>query len=94
MIKRLQDENVRLNSKLTDMENKAIPLQIDQNFLQQYGRCNNNEITDSIKNENLESKLVEFWNSIVDDKVIEENDTEDCHRTGKKNLIQREVNLR
>ena len=51
IIRNLQDENVKLRSRVEVLENKF-------NNLEQYGRCNNTEvlgISDSISDNELES---------------------------------------
>ena len=59
IIKDLQLENQRLRMKVKNLENKVMPLEINGNHLEQYGKRNNLEITgipDDVSDENLEEK--------------------------------------
>ena len=56
IIKNLQLENQRLQTRVNNLENKVISLEISGNHLEQYGRRNNLEITgisDDISDQNL-----------------------------------------
>ena len=84
IIKNLQIENQRLQTRLNDLENRVLSLEISGNHLEQYGRRHNLEITeisDDISDENLEVKVIEVLNEIQVD--VSRSDIEACHRIGK-----------
>ena len=84
IIKNLQLENQRLRTRVNNLENKVISLEISGNHLEQYGRRNNLEIpgiSDDVSDQNLESKVVEVLNEIQVD--VSRSDIEVCHRIGR-----------
>ena len=84
IIKNLQIENQRLQTRVNDLENRVLSLEISGNHLEQYGRRNNLEITgisDDVSDENLEGKVIEVLNEIQVD--VSRSDIEACHRIGK-----------
>ena len=99
IIKNLQNENKKLHNKVDILQKKIIDLEIKSNSVEQYGRRNNLEITgipDTITDDNLETTVVDIFNSVNTDK-ISEKDIEACHRIGKtksnsKKTIVRLVN--
>ena len=84
IIKNLQIENQRLQTRVNDLENRVLSFEISGNHLEQYGRRNNLEITgisDDVSDENLEGKVIEVLNEIQVD--VSRSDIEVCHRIGK-----------
>ena len=84
IITNLQLENQRLRTRVNNLENKVISIEISGNHLEQYGRRNNLEITgifDDVSDQNLESKVVEVLNEIQVD--VSRSDIESCHRIGR-----------
>ena len=84
IIKNLQLENQRLQTRVNNLENKVISPEISGNHLEQYGRRNNLEITgisDDFSDQNLKSKVVEVLNEIHVD--VSRSDIEACHRIGR-----------
>ena len=84
IIKNLQLENQRLRTRVNNLENKVISLEISGNHLEQYGRRNNLEITgisDDVSDQNLESKVVDVLNEIQVD--VSRSDIEACHRIAR-----------
>ena len=84
IIKNLQIENQHLQTRVNDLENRVLSLEISGNHLEQYGQRNNLEITgisDDISDENLEGKVIEVLNEIRVD--VSRSDIEACHRIGK-----------
>ena len=85
IIKNLQIDNEKLRKKVDFLENKIITLEKNENLLEQYGRCNNLEITgipDNVSHSDLENKVVGILNSI--DVKVTSADIEACHRMGEK----------
>ena len=67
IIKDLQVENQRLRNRINNLEKKVISLEENSNFLEQYGRRNNLEITgipDDVDDQNLEEKVIEILDEI------------------------------
>ena len=84
IIKDLQLENQRLRMKVKNLENKVMPLEINGNHLEQYGKRNNLEITgipDDVSDENLEEKVIQVLSEIQVN--VSSSDVEACHRIGK-----------
>ena len=84
IIKNLQAENERLRDKVSNLENKVVSLEINQNMLQQYGRRNNIEVSgipDSVGDNDLEEKVISVFANVGID--VKSNDIEACHRIGK-----------
>ena len=84
IIKDLQLENQRLRMKVKNLENKVMPLEINGNHLEQYGKRNNLEITgipDDVSDENLEEKVIQVLSEIQ--VSVSSSDIEACHRIGK-----------
>ena len=98
IIKSLQVENKRLRKKVNVLENKILTLESERNSLEQYGRCNNIEITgipDSIPSQNLEEKVVDILNEIsvnVSPKDIEACDRVVVSKNSSKKTIVRFIN--
>ena len=83
IIKNLQEDNKRLRSRCSNLENKLVSLETSINALEQYGRRNNlvlNGIPDTIADE-LKSTVISVLGDI--DVEVESSDIEDCHRIGK-----------
>ena len=84
IIKDLQLENQRLRMKVKNLENKVMPLEINGNHLEQYGKRNNLEITgipDDVSDENLEEKVIQVLSEIQVN--VSSSNIEACHRIGK-----------
>ena len=84
IIKNLQIKNQRLQTRVNDLENRVLSLEISGNHLNQYGRRNNLEITrisDDVSDENLEGKVIKVLNEIQVD--VSRSVIEACHRIGK-----------
>ena len=85
IIKRLQDENVILKDRCSKLEQKLVEFEYSANNLEQYGRRNNIIITgipDSVDVNQLEESVTEIRTDI--NVNVASNDTEVCHRIGKK----------
>ena len=83
IIKNLQVENEHLRKKVNVLENKILTLESEHNSLEQYGYCNNIEITgiqDSIPDQILEEKVVDILNEISAN--VSPKDIEACHHIG------------
>ena len=90
IIKNLQIENQRLQTRFNDLENRVLSLEISGNHLEQYGRRNNLEITGishDVSDENLEGKVIEVLNEIQVD--VSRSDIEACHQIGKSKIHQK-----
>ena len=84
IIKRLQDENVILRNRCSNLEQKLTEFETSTNKLEQYGRRNNiiiSGIPDSVKTEDLEESVTEILRDI--DVKVTISDIESCHRVGK-----------
>ena len=95
IIKNLQIENQRLQTRLNDLKNRVLSLEISGNHLEQYGRRNNLEITgisDDVSDENLEGKVIEVLNEIQVD--VSRSDIEACHRIGKSKNSSKKIIVR
>lgn len=96
VIQRLQDDNTHLKERIAVLEKRVEDAETHSYLLEQYGRRNNVEIegiSDSISDENLESKVIDILAEI--DVNVESKDIEACHRIGKsspKRSIVRFVN--
>ena len=93
IIKNLQTENERLREKVSNLETKVIPLEINQNKLEQYGRRNNIEVSgipDSVEDNCLEEKIISVFTSID----VKSNDIEACHRFGKSRNSSKKIIVR
>ena len=80
IIKRLQDENVILRNRCSNLEQKLIEFETSTNKLEQYGRRNNiiiSGIPDSVNTEDLEESVTEILSDI--DVYVTTNDIEACH---------------
>ena len=85
IIKRLQDENVILRNRCSNLEQKLIEFETSTNKLEQYGRRNNiiiSGIPESVNTEDLEESVTEILSDI--DVNVTTNDIEACHRVGKR----------
>ena len=84
----LKEENMKLKSRVEQLEDKILRIEIAKNNHDQYTRHNNIEIQGipgTVKDEHLENKVID----------IDASDIEDCHRLGNstpKNTIVRFVN--
>ena len=90
IIKNLQTENERLREKVSNLETKVIPLEINQNKLEQYGRRNNIEVSgihDSVEDNCLEEKIMSVFTGID----VKSNDIEACHRFGKSRNSSKKI---
>ena len=86
IIKRLQDENATLRERCSKLEQRLVAFESSTNNLEQYGRRNNiviSGIPDSVDINHLEESVTEILSDI--DVKVTSNDTEACHRIGKKN---------
>ena len=84
IIKNLQAENERLREKVSNLENIATSLEINQNMLEQYSRRNNTEVSgilDSVEDTCLEENVISVFTSIGID--LKSDEIEACHRIGK-----------
>ena len=84
VIQRLQDDNTRLKERIAVLEKRVEDAETHSYLLEQYGRRNNVEvegISDSISDENLESKVIDILAEI--DVNVESKDIEAWHRIGK-----------
>ena len=84
IIKNLQEENERLQKRVSFLDKKIISLESSYNMLEQYVRKNNLEITgipDSMPQKDLENKVVDILNAIGVN--VSNDDFEDCRRIGK-----------
>ena len=85
IIKRLQDENVILRNRCSNLEQKLTEFETSTDKLEQYGRRNNiiiSGIPDSVNTEDLEESVTEILSDI--DVNVTTNDIEACHRVGKR----------
>ena len=85
IIKRLQDENVILRNRCSNLEQKLIEFETFTNKLEQYDRRNNiviSGIPDSVNTEDMEESVTEILSDI--DVNVTTNDIEACHRVGKR----------
>ena len=90
IIKNLQEENERLQKRVSFLDKKIISLESKHNMLEQYGRRNNLEITgipDSVLQQDLENKVVDILNAIGVN--VSNDDFEDCHRIEKFETTQK-----
>ena len=81
VIQRLQDDNTHLKERIAVLEKHLEDAETHSYLLEQYGRCYNVEIegiSDSISDENLESKVIDILAEI--DVNVESKDIEACHR--------------
>ena len=84
VIKRLQDENEKLQAKFRTLENKVVTLEQNFNLLGQYGRRNNlilSSITENIPDNQLENTVTSILSDIGVN--IQSEEIEACHRFGK-----------
>ena len=84
VVQRLQDDNTRLKERIAVLEKRVEDAETRSYLLEQYGRRNNveiEEISDSISDENLESKVIDILAET--DVNVESKDIEACHRIGK-----------
>ena len=76
IIKNLEVENEGLRKKVNVLENKVLTLENEHISLEQYGHCNNIEITgtsDSIPDQKLDKRFVNIFNEIsvhISNRVI------------------------
>ena len=97
VIKKLQEENMRLQDKYKSLEDKVTSLEENLNSLYQYGRRNNivfSGIPERVADDALEATVASIlWNIDVD---VDFHALEACHRFGKperttksrKNLVR------
>ena len=84
VIKRLQDENTRLESKCKSLEDKVTSLEENLNSLDQYERRNNivlSSIPECATDNALEATVASILADI--DVDVDSNALEACHRFGK-----------
>ena len=88
VIKRLQDENIRLQSNRKSLEDKVTSLEENLNSLNQYARRNNIVllgIPECVADNALEATIASI---LVDSDVeVDSNALEACHRFGKPEKI-------
>ena len=96
IIDSLKEENMKLQSRVQQLEDKALRMEITKNNHEQYTRRNNIEIQGipaTAADDNLEIKVIDIFRCL---KInIDPSDIEDCHRLGNstpKNTIVRFVN--
>ena len=84
IIKRLQDENLILRNRCSNVEQTLIEFETSTNKSEQYGRRNNiiiSGIPDSVKTEDLEESVTKVLSDI--DIKVTTSDIEACHRVGR-----------
>ena len=84
VIKRLQDENEKLQAKFSTLENKVVTLEQNLNLFGQYGRRNNlilSSITENIPDNQLENTVTSILSDIGVN--IQSEKIETSHRFGK-----------
>ena len=84
VIKRLQDENKKLQAKFSALENKVVTLEQNLNLLGQYGRRNNlilSSITENTPDNQLENTVISILSDIGVN--IQSEEIEACHLFGK-----------
>ena len=96
IIDALKEENMKFQSRVEQLEDKILRMEIAKNNHDQYTRRNNIEIQGipaRVKDEHLENKVIDIFRCL---KIsIDPSDIEDCHRLGNstpKNTIDRFVN--
>ena len=91
IIDALKEENIKLKSRVEQLEDKIIRMEIAKNNNDQYTQCNNIEILGiaaTVKDEDLEKKVIAIFRCLKID--IDPSGIEDCHRLGNstpKNTI-------
>ena len=93
IIKDLQVENQRLRMKVNNFENKVMSPEINDNYLEEYGR-NNLEITgipDEVTDENLEEKVIHVLSEFRVN--VSSSEIEACHRIGNSRNSSKEKNI-
>ena len=84
IIKKLHQDNERLRTRCSKLENKLVSLETSTTALEQYGRRNNlvlSGILDTTADDELESTVISVLGDI--DVEVESSDIEDCRGTGK-----------
>ena len=84
VIKRLQDENEKLQAKFSTLENKVVTLEQNLSLFGQYGRRNNlilSSITENIPDNQLENTVTSILSDIGVN--IQSEKIEASHRFGK-----------
>ena len=96
IIDALKEENMKFQSRVEQLEDMILRMEIAKNNHDQYTRRNNIEIQGipaRVKDEHLENKVIDIFRCL---KIsIDPSDIEDCHRLGNstpKNTIVRFVN--
>ena len=96
IIDALKEENMKFQSRVEQLEDEILRMEIAKNNHDQYTRRNNIEIQGipaRVKDEHLENKVIDIFRCL---KIsIDPSDIEDCHRLGNstpKNTIDRFVN--
>ena len=86
----LKEENMKLQSRVQQLEDKLLRMETTKNN-HEYARCNNIEIQGipaTVVDHNLENKVIDIFRCL---KInIDSSDIEDCHRLGNstpKNTI-------
>ena len=98
IIDALKEENMKFQSRVEQLEDKILRMEIAKNNHDQYTRRNNIEIQGipaRVKDEHLENKVIDIFRCL---KIsIDPSDIEDCHRLGNstpKNTIVCFVNCK
>ena len=90
VITKLQEDNARLTSKCSYLENRVDLLETKLKYLDQYGTRNNlelSEILNTVNDDDPENTVTSLMSDI--DVTLEPRDIEDCHWIGladKNNL--------
>ena len=88
-------ENQRLRMEVSNFKNKVMSLEINDNYLQEYGRRNNLEITripDEGTDENLEEKIIRVLTGFRVN--VSSSEIEACHRIGTSRNLSKEKKKR
>ena len=83
IIDALKEGNMKLKSRVEQLEDKILRMEIAKNNHDQYTQRNNTEIQSipaTVEDEHLENKVIDIFRFL---KInIDPSDTEDCHRLG------------
>ena len=83
IIDALKEGNMKLKSRVEQLEDKILRMEIAKNNHDQHTQRNNTEIQSipaTVKDEHLENKVIDIFRFL---KInIDPSDTEDCHRLG------------
>ena len=95
IIKDLQVEDQRLHKKINKLEEKVIPLEGNNNSLEQYGRRNSLETTEipsDVDDQNLEEKEIEILDKT--EVNVSSKDIKPCLQVGKLKKLLKNNNRR